>query len=123
MSETHTVYVKRNSSGQIVAVSVEPRQGFEALLDPGDPELQAFQNTLADARQAGVTEADQLRSSDAELVRVVEDIINLLTDKGIIQFTELPPAAQHKLLQRKNLRRHIRHLDLLDDDEHGSVLP
>lgn len=119
------MYVKRNPEGQIVAVSATPEAGFGEQLDLGDAGLQDFLAEIS-GDHAGLSEqAQRLRSSDAELIRVVEDIINLLTDKGIIQFTELPEAAREKLLQRKSLRRHIRHLDLLDnqEDENDDMMP
>lgn len=117
------MYVKRDSEGRIVAVSAVPEADFDEQLDADDPGLQAFLHGAA-GDQAGTSEpAQQLRSSDVELVRVLEDIIDLLTDKGIIQFTELPEAARQKLLQRKSLRQHVRHLDLVDDDENDDMMP
>ena len=117
------MYVKRDSTGLIVAVSAVAEAGFEEQLDADDAGVKAFLSAAIADHAVLSDEAEQLRSSDAELVRVVEDIINLLTDKGIIQFTELPDAARRKLLQRKSLRQHIRHLDLLDDDEHEGLMP
>jgi len=107
------MFVKRNEQGQIVAVSAGSQADFEEQLDPSDPEIIAFLNAM---QTDNPDEVRQLQSSDADLARVVEDIINLLTDKGVIQFTELPKAAQQKLLQRKSLRKNIRHLKLVDDD-------
>ena len=117
------MYIKRDSTGLIVAVSTVPEAGFEEQLEADDAELRGFLNAAIGDDTDLSEEAQQLRSSDAELVRVVEDIINLLTDKGIIQFTELPDAARRKLLQRKSLRQHIRHLDLLDDDDNEGLMP
>ena len=117
------MYVKRDSGGRIVAVSAVPEAGFDEKLQADDAGLQDFLQGAA-WDQAGTSEpAQQLRSSDVELVRVLEDIIDLLTDKGIIQFTELPEAARQKLLQRKSLRQHVRHLDLVDDDENDDMMP
>lgn len=118
------MYVKRDSGGRIVAVSARPEPGFEVeQLEPDDAGLEAFLVANID-HEADVSEkAERLRSSDVELIRVLEDIIDLLTDKGIVQFTELPDAARQKLLKRKSLRRHIRHQDLLDDDENDGMMP
>ncbi|WP_203594597.1 tryptophan synthase subunit beta like protein [Wenzhouxiangella limi] len=82
-----------------------------------DPDLQEFIGSLSTKSKANEDEVEKLRSSDVELARVVEDIINLLTDKGVIQFTDLPEAAQQKLLQRRILRQHIQRLDLVDEDQ------
>lgn len=45
--------------------------------------------------------------SDASVVRVLEDLIDLLIAKQIILFTELPQDAQAKLLGRKELRARL----------------
>ena len=51
------------------------------------------------------------------LVRVLEDLIEMLTAKGIILFTELPESAQQKILLRKRLRKdRTNSLDLLGED-------
>lgn len=59
-----------------------------------------------------------LASSDAGLARVTEDLIDILIHRGVIQFTDFPPAAQAKLLERRQTRATLsRRLQLLDDDE------
>lgn len=69
--------------------------------------------------EKGNDQQDQrtLQQSDAEVVRVLDDLIELLIDKGVIQFTELPIEAQQKLLNRSQLRQSQRDLNLLEDEE------
>lgn len=117
------MYVKRDAEGRITAVSAAAGAGFDEQVDPHDDELQEFLDQITEESGEVSDQVQQLRASDVELARVLEDIINLLTDKGIIQFTELPEAAQEKLLQRKRLRRHVRRLDLVDDDDSEQLLP
>ncbi len=113
------MYVKRNDQGEIVAVSATAQLDFEEQLDAGDAEVIAFLDSI---QPENPDEVRQLQSSDSDLARVVEDIINLLTDKGVIQFTELPKAAQQKLLQRKTLRKNISQLQLVSDDNDDLLL-
>jgi len=47
---------------------------------------------------------DALHRSDLEVARVTEDLINLLIQKNVILFTELPDVVQKKLLSREHLR-------------------
>jgi hypothetical protein len=48
---------------------------------------------------------------------VIEDLLELLVQKGIILFTELPDSAQRKVLARQQLRSQLlESLDLLSDD-------
>ena len=120
------MYIKRDSHGNITAVSISPESGFDEEISADSPALRAFlkQQTERGAPESGVAvdKSQLLQSSDAELARVLEDIIDLLTAKGIFQFTELPAEAQKKLLSRKHLRQRIRKLDLLGDDN-DDMLP
>lgn len=45
-----------------------------------------------------------LAQTDTSLVRVLEDLIDVLITRGVIQFTDLPAAAQAKLLERRETR-------------------
>lgn len=103
------VYVKRDQQGRIVAVSQEQQaDGWETL--PADaPELAAFAAVLAGGQK-------ELATTDLGLVRVVEDLIDLLIERDVIRFTDLPPAAQDKLFARRSLRTSLRSLQLLDED-------
>lgn len=59
-----------------------------------------------------------LSETDADLVRVLEDLIDVLITRGVIQFTDLPEAAQAKLLERSQTRATLTHrLELLPDDD------
>lgn len=65
------------------------------------------------------SQTDALRLSDSGLVRVVEDLIDVLINRGVFQFTDLPDAAQAKLLERRLNRASLGHRLqplLLDDD-------
>lgn len=63
-------------------------------------------------------DVDQFRAFDVDFVRVLEDVIELLIDRHVIQFTDLPHAAREKLMRRAELRKRIRSLQtpLQDDD-------
>lgn len=64
-----------------------------------------------------------LTQSDLALVRVLEDLIDTLIEKGLIQFTDLPPAAQAKLLSRRETRAALKDpLRLLPADDSGISL-
>jgi len=108
-------YVKRDENEKIIAFSLIPEPGFEESLDGDDLELIVFlrKHTTSTKKQ------DALEASDQSLIRVLEDLVVLLADKGVIQFTELPEQAQNKLMRRLSMRRASNELsDLVwDDDE------
>lgn len=59
-----------------------------------------------------------LSASDADLVRVLEDLIDVLITNGTIRLTDLPPQALEKINARKRTRQRMRGaLDLINDDE------
>lgn len=105
-------YIKRNEKGHIVAVSVEPMEGFAEVTEADAAEAAAF------TEAAIGSEKHSFEQTDLDFVRVLEDLIELMMNKNIIQFTELPEASQSKMLARQKLRRKLKsHLDLLGNDD------
>lgn len=105
-------FVLRNEAGGIVSLHREPVAGGEAL--PGDhPEVVAFM-------QGNHPTAGGFDSLDAGLVRVIEDLVDVLISRNVIRITDLPAAAQNKLLERKSYRTQFREnaLQLLPPDLH-----
>ena len=107
------IYVRRDPSGKIVAASRDSSsseaEGWEKAAE-NDPELVAFCRNLS-------SRAHVLSASDLELIRVLEDLINLLIENGVIRFTDFPAAAQAKLLTRRDTRAALnaKRLRLLGD--------
>ena len=104
-------FVKRDQDGAIVAVSREVTGEITEAVPDTAAELRLF--LLGDGRDPGIA----FRASDLEVVRVLEDLIDVLISKGVVRFTDLPEAAQSKLLQRKSMRRNSGQLTLVGDDD------
>lgn len=65
---------------------------------------------------------NELSLSDAEFIRVLEDLIDVLISNGTIRLTDLPPQALEKLNKRKQTRRNLQGaLNLLGDDDEGII--
>ncbi len=100
-------YIKRDEQGRVVAVSLEPAPGFDEQVNNNAPELSTF---IA-------LPAASLEDTDQDFIRVLEDVVELLIDKGLILFTELPQSAQDKIMRRQRLRSEMSgRLDLIGDD-------
>lgn len=135
------VYVRRDEAGSVVALSTELPLGAAAAewqrVDARDPQVVAFMGGLEEdafvepatkatvfpARMAQHGAAEQMCAlgvdeTDIALIRVIEDLIDTLIDRGLIRFTDLPIAAQTKLTERRSWRSSMRDTQLLDDDEH-----
>lgn len=80
------VYVIKDASGRISGLSASPGDNTECTT-VDDPDVQDFLHRL-----------------DIDLVRVLEDVIDLLVARGVFRFTDLPDSAQQKLMFRKSLR-------------------
>ena len=102
-------FVKRDSDGTIVAVSRRQLSDDWEEIPDDAPELKAFAGVDSSAYQ-------DLASTDLGFVRVLEDTIDLLIERGVIRFTDFPEAAQARLLERRSMRASLRSLNLLQDE-------
>lgn len=120
ISAAPALMCRRNAEGRIVALTRQTLSAQKILMgkwevvSATDPELEAFVNDVTPP-------ADALSQTDIGLARVLEDLIDALINRGLLQFTDLPEAAQAKLLERRQTRASLGHRlqsSLLDDD-HG----
>lgn len=93
-------YVRRNASGQIDSLHRTEAAGTEFIAE-GDPDLLAF---VGDSGAESPRPFDRL---DADFVRVIEDVIDTLIVKNVLNVTDLPPNAQAKLFARKSFRERV----------------
>ena len=93
------LYALRNTQGRIVSLSETMQEGAEPA-DLKNPDVLAFLSVNDDT----VTPDAYLGHSDLAIARIVEDLIELLVSRNLIIFTDLPDAAQRKLLTRKLAR-------------------
>lgn len=103
------VYVKRDGHGAVVSVSLEADREHAEQVSSDDPAVAGFANALLGQ--------SALVDSDLRLVRVLEDVIDLLISRDVIRFTDLPPPAQAKLMERRSMRQSRGALDLIGDDD------
>lgn len=109
------VYVDRDDNGQIIGVFNAPQTDNSQYISPQEPELIEF---LGQSKRHEDVQTI-LTASDMAMVRVIEDLVNTLIDKGVILFTDLPEAAQTKLVQRKKIRHHLNSLENLMNEDEG----
>lgn len=92
-------FVRRTPAGQIDSLHRQAEPGTEFLPDH-HAEVQAFIGNAQAAR-------DDFTRLDADFVRVLEDVIDTLIVKNVINITELPEQAQAKLFARKSFRERV----------------
>lgn len=108
-------FIERDTHGRILRV--------ESDTFPGATE-QSHETTTEIAEWLKVhhmrtSTIQELQQSDLDMVRVLEDLIDVLMSKGVISITDLPPAAQNKLFNRAQARQRLGGLEdlIADDDE------
>jgi len=94
-------YITRNNNGEIVEIHNSPDKEHAIWIDPSNPEVLDFIKRIETSEKA----RQALSSTDYEMVRVVEDLIDMLMERQIFIFTELPEPVQAKLNARKQLRK------------------
>ena len=92
-------YIRRDAQGRIEALQRHATAEAAEFLPDAHPDVQAFVG-----RAAPVDDFDRL---DADFVRVIEDVIDTLIVKNVINITDLPAGAQAKLFARKSFRERI----------------
>jgi hypothetical protein len=106
-------YVQRDATRQIVGVFAHLQNPTQEWLEADSPELRTFVQSLKGEGSAEVL--DKLAGSDQAIIRVLEDLVDTLISQNLIHFTDLPDAAQAKLLERRTLRRSVNALHLFRD--------
>lgn len=106
------LYVERDPNGKIVSISRSKTSTAAEIKPAVDDEVIEF----LDAAQDPTDPRSLLTLTDAGLVRALEDLINVLVDKKIIRFTDLPPEVQKKITTRQKIREKLSDTGLMVDD-------
>jgi len=110
-------YAIRNEAGDIVALTHSPNKEGDVPVVFSDPEVLQFLTRAIGQSDHG-KKFHELLMQDLQQIRIVEDLIDLLTAKGTILFSELPVAAQQKILRKKTRREEFdQSNDILVDDK------
>ena len=92
-------YARTDGDGRLLSLHREAAAGNELWLEPDDPRVLEFLAPSGPGAPAG-----PFARLDADFVRVIEDVIDTLIMRNVINLTDLPAEAQAKLLQRKGER-------------------
>jgi len=90
-------FVRRNPEGHVDSLHRSDDAGVLELLPDDHPDVRAFLG-------AAPVEPEGFGRLDADFVRVLEDVIDTLIVKNVINITDLPEQAQAKLFARKSFR-------------------
>lgn len=97
------LYIERNADGTIAAIHQTPTDKATEKKTMLDEEVIAFLD-----KDGKLDSWIQLLSlSDVSIIRVIEDLIDVLVKKNIIMLTDLPEEARDKLQERKRVRKKL----------------
>ena len=106
------LYVERDEHGRIVSLHASSSPAAREKKPIMDDEILDFLH----GNMSRDTLKELLSRTDGGAVRILEDLIDLLVKKNIINFTELPVHAQQRIWERKHLRDEIDSQELLVHD-------
>jgi hypothetical protein len=106
------LYVERDDNGKIIGLHRSPDPNADEQKSIMDEEILEFLNKNVDTDPW----IRLLSLSDIGIIRILEDLIDLLIRKNVIIFTDLPEEAQSKIRERKKVRERINPQDFMVDD-------
>ncbi|WP_415887390.1 hypothetical protein ACMXYO_04840 [Neptuniibacter sp. QD37_6] len=114
------LYAIRNEEGRIISLSETPQEGAQPV-DIRNKEVLDFLSINDEEFSA----EEFLQQSDMSVARIFEDLVDVLINKNIIMFTDLPPMAQKKLLSRKlarNINRGEENQEIHEEKSHSFLI-
>ncbi|WP_019557818.1 hypothetical protein [Thiomicrorhabdus arctica] len=107
------IYIERNALGEIDNIEFTPAKNREEI-SLHDPQLTEFIKKSADSEAIMQSVLDRL---DLDMVRVIEDLIDIMIERDLIRFTDLPQPVQNKLLFKRKIRNMGNEISIIDDNE------
>lgn len=107
------IYIKRNADNKIEDIRFTPNPDYE-FSSLFDPEIKEF---IEETQNAELIKKI-LKTMDLEMVRVIEDLVDILVDRRLILFTDLPEPVQNKLLFKRSIRENLApETSMIDEEE------
>ncbi len=96
-------YIIRDASGKVTRATVQAIHGAE-MVPYNHPDLVAFLQANGQEPTKVEEALSELRRTDAEMSRTVEDVVMVLLKKNILKMSDLPKPVQEKMAYRVKLR-------------------
>ena len=106
-------FIQRDLDNKIIAIFSDKNDDAQEELADHDNEIIEFLKSDHFSDYS----SHLLHQADNDFIRVLEDLIDVLLDKHVFLLTDLPSAAQDKLLQRKKIRKEYIQSILSEDED------
>ncbi|MCF6253160.1 MAG: hypothetical protein L3J38_00220 [Thiomicrorhabdus sp.] len=107
------IYVERNTEGQIINVELTSNVHRKEI-SVDDPELIEFIKNSPNCEELTNTILHRL---DLDMVRVIEDLFDIMIERDLIRFTDLPLPVQEKLMFKRKIRNLSNEKTMLQEEE------
>jgi hypothetical protein len=102
-------YVFRDEHGKVLKASARAIHGAE-LVPHNNPDVIEFLRLRGQDPKQVEEALTELRRTDAEMSRAIEDVIMALLKKNILKLTDMPKAVQDRMALRVKLRLQIQEI-------------
>lgn len=90
-------FIRTDTAGNVISLHRDATPDAHEQVAANDPRVLAFLGVPSG-------KGGEFLSLDLDLIRVIEDVVDVLIARNLITFTDLPPAAQEKIFRRRNKR-------------------
>lgn len=111
------LYIKINAANQIEEIEFTPQEGFEEI-SLHDAKLTEY---IDNSENSEEIIQQVLARLDLDMVRVIEDVIDILIEKNVMLFTDLPNPVQNKILFKKQVRNLKENNNSILDESHEEL--
>lgn len=106
------IYIQKDANNNIIDLDFSYQEGFEKT-SIFDKKVKQFLN---DSNNTEIIKLSILKL-DLDMVRITEDLIDVMIKKEQLLFTDLPEAVQNKILFKKMLRENLSSTESLYQEE------
>jgi hypothetical protein len=102
------LYIQRDAEQNVQAIFLTPQPDASEVAALDSADVREF---LARGEQSN---RESFLSSDLDLIRVIEDLIQILLQKNLVAITDFPPSVVIKLINRQVIREQIQGVSGMD---------
>jgi len=96
-------FILRDESGKVIRASARSLPSGE-FVPHGHPDVVEFLKSRGQDPKTIEDSLNELRRTDVEMARAVEDVIMVLLKKNILKLSDMPKAVQDRMALRVKLR-------------------
>jgi len=107
------IYIERDAQGDIANIEFSP--------GPNREEISLHDSKLTDFIKNSDNSDELIKSVlnrlDLDMVRVIEDVVDIMIDKNLMLFTDLPVPVQNKFLFKRKMRNLTNETSMIHEEE------